>query len=177
MDIFLFSVNLKLAFFLAFLFLFIIPIFLIKYKNKKLVLTYLLIYLFMLLGGVLLKVSITNSNIYFSLLITNKWFNNPLYIASFAKLGIIINIFLLFPLGVIIPLLSTKQSKIGLKSAIYGMFASLLIETLQFSLPIRRFPELLDILNNTISVILGYMYYCILSKLLFRGEKYDRLSK
>lgn len=176
MNILLFEFNLKLAFLFAFIFLFIIPIFLIQKGNRSLGYIYLYLYFLMLMPGVFLNVDISKDLISFSLLHTTKWFNNQPSLAFFDPLMIIINLLLLFPLGAIFPIISKTKKNLTPKIILLGFLVTFSIELLQFSLPIRRYPELLDIINNVISVILGYQYYLII-KLLSRGVKHDQLSK
>lgn len=176
MNIFLFSFDIKLAFLFAFLFLFVVPIFLIKANKVRLSKIYLLLFFFLLIPGVLLNVEINSKYISFSWLYTQNWATNTPSIAFFDPLMIIINILLLFPLGVIAPILVKNDKKAFLKIIFLGFLTSFSIELLQFLLPIRRYPELLDIINNVISVILGYEYYIIV-KLLSRGENYDKLPQ
>ena len=177
MNLFLFKFDIHLAFILAFIFIFVAPILIIKLNKKPLTICYLFTYLLLLFLGVLLDVSIDNNSISFSLLITSKWFNNKLSIAYFDTLLIFINILLLFPLGTIFPLLKKNKLNNYLFSLIIGFSTSLLIEFLQFSLPIIRYGELLDIINNTFSVILGYQYYLLINYYFIRSEKNDRISK
>jgi len=160
MNIHLFSINIILGFGLAFIFLFILPFFITR--KKCLTLTYFFIYIALLVLGVFTGISIHNNQISFSLLITNKWFNNEWIIASFGKLNIIINIFLCFPLGVAPQVLLKKPS--FLKIISIGILFTFSIEFLQFTLPIYRNPELFDLLTNTLSVILGFYYYLIIKK-------------
>lgn len=175
MTIFLFSLNLKIVFVISLFFLFIVPI-LLKFISKKwLYITYLIIYTIILILGVFLDVSISDSSVKLSILFTNKWANNNLSFFYINSISILINLFLLFPYGFFLPLISNKFT--FLKLIIIGLFMSLFVEILQFLLPIIRYPEVLDVINNVISVILGYIYYLLISKSLTRGEKNDRLSK
>lgn len=176
MSFFLFSLDLYVGFVLASIFLFLIPFILIIKKNRIMINIYFITYLLILSLGVFGYIKLSYTNISFNILITKEWFNNPLTIATFEPLGILINLFLLFPLGIIIPSLS--KSKLNLyKVILMGFFTSFSIELLQFSLPILRYPELLDIINNTISVILGYLYYLLILNWQERRVSHDQLSK
>ncbi len=159
------------------IFLFIIPIFLFIFSKKRRLfyILYLLLYSLLLFFGVLLEVKIYNHIITFSLTITEAWFDKNISLAFFDPLSILINLFLLFPYGVIIPKLTYKRQLI--KVIITCIVVSIYIEFLQFSLPIKRSCELLDILNNLISGILGYLYYLLLRKIRYRSELDDKLSK
>lgn len=172
MNVFLFSIDLRLFFLIMFLFIFVIPLFL---KRKTFVILYLSIYFLVLSLGVFFDITLTKESISFSLLLTKIWANNPISIAYFNSLSVLINLFLLFPLGFICPIVIKKCTII--KIIILGTVVSFTIEFLQFLLPIIRYPEVLDIINNTISVILGYMYYLLVNKIFRRGEYYDKLSQ
>lgn len=156
-----------------FIFAFIFPIFLV-FKSKRLLnIIYLIGYSIILFLGLFLDVKINYSSIYINLYFDNKWFNSPFIVASFSPLSLLINLFLLFPITSILPLLFKNITYI--KIIILGFLTSLTIEFIQFALPINRYPELLDILNNTISAILGYIYYLILKSI--RSGVNDKLSK
>lgn len=177
MELFLFSFDLKLAFTLAFIYIFIFPIIIFFTKRRKIwVYTYLATYIFLLILGVFTNVDFNSSNVSFTLLITSDWANNTINIAYFNFISILINLFLLFPLGVILSFLF-KSNKKFYKIILFGIFTSISIEFLQFLLPIIRYPELLDVLTNTISVILGYLYYLVIEKALNRSDIYDKLPK
>lgn len=172
-SIHLFSIDFKIALIFTIAFFFLFPIIVIFKKRKIFIYSYFICYLFLLLAGVLLDITINYQTITLNILITNRWFSNTPIIANFSTLGILINLILLFPLGIIIPLLNSKLRIY--KIILLGVSLSLLIEILQFSLPIKRYPELLDIINNTISVILGYMYYLFTHKI--GGRTHDRIPK
>lgn len=172
MNIFLFSIDLKLFFLIMFSFIFVVPLFL---KRKLFVISYLSVYFLILCLGVFLDITLTKESISFSLLLTNTWASNSISIAYFNPLSVLINLFLLFPIGFICPFI-IKNCNIA-KVIIIGVIVSFTIEFLQFLLPIIRYPEVLDIINNTISVILGYMYYLLVNRAFHRGEKYDKLSQ
>ena len=158
MLIFLFSLNIYFCFFLAFIFIFLLPI-LIK-KNKKLIIAYFFVYLFILSLGVFSKISFQGNYIHFYFLSTPNWFNNNFIIAHFDNFMVFINLFLTFPIGVIFHYLYKTDLN---KTLLLGILFSLSIELLQLTLPIIRTPELLDILTNTIGTILGF-YYCLILK-------------
>lgn len=173
----LFSLNLPLAISLAFIFFFILPILFEFIENKKpYLIIYLTIYFCILILGVFTSVTLTSSRIYFDLLITKNWASNKLTIANFSPPLVIINLFLLFPLGYTYTRLSKSKSAFY-KLIFLGFLVSLFIEFCQFLLPIVRYPEVLDVLNNTISVILGCLYCLLITKIRNRGVRHDWLSK
>ena len=165
---FLFSLNFYSFIILGFIFVIIFPLIISKLNKKILWKIYFFIYFLLLLIGVFSFIKFDYQTIKFFLLIDTSY-TKSWSIASFDHFGILVNLFLLFPLGVSIPHFNRKLSfaKIGG----IGLFTSTSIEILQFILPIVRYPELLDIINNTFSVILGYTYY-----LLIRRVNHDWIS-
>lgn len=176
MDLHLFSLNILYGFVIWFMVFFVIPILIIKKKNTQTINLYLLLYLLLLLLGVLLDIEIYNNNINFSLLIDNQWCSGLITLGYFHPITIILNIFLLFPLGFIYPIKHNPHKNIYIKILFLAFVISLTIESLQFILPINRTFEILDIINNTLSALLGYFYYIIISRI-FRGDAYDQLPK
>lgn len=175
MEVFLLSIKLEICYCLMIFLFFIIPFFIAKLKNKYFTFSYMFIYYLFLIIGVLFKVTFDSSKVYISLLYTKTWFNNSFSLAFLDPLSVILNILLLFPIGFTFPIFNKYHSY--KKIILFSFFVSLSIEILQFSLPIQRYPELLDILNNTFSGILGYQYYFIINTLMFRGEYNGKLSK
>lgn len=76
---------------------------------------------------------------------------------------IVINIFMLVPMGLATYNLSNKHRL--LKAVLFGLLTGAFIETMQFILPIARSPQLTDIILNTISSLVGAVYALVLSKL------------
>ena len=175
MNVFLLSLNINWVIILGFIFLFIIPLFLIKINKKILYKTYIFTYTILLFFGVLSDISIKNNTMFISLVTTEKIANNFLSISYVNIYNITINLLLFFPFGVTLPLINKNCTL--LKLIIFSLFLSIFIEFLQFLLPIIRYPEVLDVITNIISVILGYIYYLLISKSLFRSDKNDKLSK
>lgn len=158
MNLYLFSLNIYLCLLLAFVFLLLIPIAI--RKSKKLICLYFFVYLIALVFGVFSKIRIEDNLIHFSLLTTNRWFNNKFIFAHFDDLMVIINLFLTFPIGVVFYYLYKTDLN---RTILLGVLFSLSIELFQLSLPIIRTPEILDILTNTTGTILGF-YYCLIIK-------------
>ncbi|PGC62593.1 VanZ family protein [Bacillus toyonensis] len=88
---------------------------------------------------------------------------------------IIVNIGMLFPLGVLLPLFSNVFQKIKwmLTSAI---IASLLIEILEFTMQ-RGSMELVDLLHNILGMMLGYSVLNIVLILLKKKETHAQMMK
>jgi glycopeptide antibiotics resistance protein len=175
MNLFLFLFDLKLCLFIAFIFMFVIPVFLILSTNKKITFFYLLIYSLLLSIGVFFNVEFHSNKVFVSIIYTKKWLNNNPSYAFLNPLSIIINILLLFPFGSVLAIIKNNISY--RKILVFSLLISFFIEFFQFLLPIRRYPELLDIINNTFSGILGYQYYLIIKKITIRGEENDKLPE
>ena len=69
---------------------------------------------------------------------------------------------MLFPIGAFV--LSQTQKKTLLKTILTALLVSVIIEFLQFALPINRTTELFDIVLNTLSGVIGYAYFYLLLK-------------
>ena len=85
---------------------------------------------------------------------------------------IVINIFMLVPIGLATYNLSNKHRL--LKAILFGLLTGAFIETMQFILPIARSPQLTDIILNTISSLIGAVYALVLSKLKRQNKEQAR---
>jgi len=83
---------------------------------------------------------------------------------------VLINLFMLFPIGFIVYVFS--KDKPFLKTIIITLLVSLIIETLQFVLPIHRNTEILDIILNFLSGVISASYCHLLSKLKFKKTQH-----
>ena len=129
--------------------------------------------------GVFFDVKINKTTVSVSFFHDMDWFNTTFTFAYFSLKAIFVNLILLFPYGAILPQISKKKISL-FRITIIGFLISLFIEINQYILPINRYSELLDIINNTISIILGYYYYKLLSLMLYlfkQGDRDDKLSK
>ena len=93
---------------------------------------------------------------------TGEWFKLNFVVASFEWLNIFLNLVMIFPIGAFV--FSQSKSNVLIKTILMSFLISFCIETLQFILPINRTTEILDIILNTISGIIGYIYYYLLLK-------------
>ena len=149
MNQFLFSLDIYLGFLIWFLIIFIFPILVVKIQNKHLLNLYFSIYLALLSFGVLMNVEISTNAIYFSLLVdSNRWFHGNIIVGYFNFITVILNIFLLFPVGFIYPIKLNHKKNTYVQILILSLVISLTIESLQFILPINRTLEILDNKNN-----------------------------
>ncbi len=99
----------------------------------------------------------------------SKEFSFDLFPSNFEDF--IINILMLVPFGGFIYCLSKKRGDKRILNAIYlGLLFSIVIELLQFFMPISRSPQLSDILLNTISSLIGAVIFMFLT--LLRNEIY-----
>ena len=170
------TIELNIFIITILLFMFLLPVFLIKHNTKLSKFLCLSIYIISLIFGLFTQARVINNTIYFDLVFDTLWGNALLNTAYFNSFNILMNLLLLFPLGTFFPLFARKKSNFLLKIGIRGLITSSAIETLQFILPINRVPEILDVITNTISAILGYLYFLFIS-MIIRGETNDKLSK
>lgn len=119
------------------------------------------LFLLVLLVGVLGKIEIgkTYSNITFDF--SGEWANKKIG-TSFdtTKTDFLINIAMLVPVGQLVCLISKiKRSRFGVLFAVVaGGFCGVLIETMQFVLPVMRSVQFSDVVYNTVSAVIGYLF-------------------
>ncbi len=163
------EINLILAIILGVIFIIILPsIAILVFINNKHILKILSIIafiLFIILLSVLVfgKVSLENGNIVLKFQTNNKWFSMYFLWGSFTKSNILLNIVMLLPVGAFILCLNTRHGFI--KTILLSLLISVVIEVLQFILPIQRTTEVLDLVLNTVSGIIGYAYFYFVFKL------------
>ena len=87
-------------------------------------------------------------------------------IAQSLTIQIIVNIFMLAPLGFLLPFITTR------KPILYGILFSLFIEILQY-LTKRGYFEIDDIIHNTIGLLIGYGFYQLTTKYFELRRKKD----
>ena len=101
------------------------------------------------------------------------WASEQIYFNVFniSAFDLLVNIVMLIPVGVIFTLFYYyRNSKFSIKKLIIcllliGLASGLFIETMQFILPIERTIQLSDVLLNTISCMLGGLYFLILLRI------------
>lgn len=168
------EINLILAIVLFIIFVILLPsvaIFILINKKQLLKIfgiVFFILYLIVLGSLVFGDVSFKNGNLILKFTTNTKWFNMYFVWGSFTKSNLLLNIIMLFPVGAFVLALNTKHSFI--KTIVFSFVISFTIEVLQFVLPIQRTTEVLDILLNTLSGILGYLYYFLIYKF---AKKYE----
>lgn len=157
------QINLILAF-IIFLILFIVfPVLtIVVFFNHKKVLkiigiTAFVLYCIMLSILVFGKVTINDGYVNIDFSNSSSWFSSYFTWADFGKANILYNLVMLFPISAFV--MSQTDKNIFLKTVLISFIISLLIETLQFVLPVVRSTELFDIITNVISGIIGYLFF------------------
>ena len=144
----------------------VIMMFMIK-KNKKLKIFawgFLGVFLSILIVGVLGKIDITKETVYIGFDFSQKWCNKIInFKFNNIKLDKLINICMLMPGGEVVFLnAKVKNKNMGfIFSIVIGIITGLVIETLQFILPVSRSVQLSDAIYNCISCVIGYLYLAI----------------
>lgn len=103
------------------------------------------------------RVSIKNNVASLTFETNSKWFSSYFIWGSFGKTNVIYNLIMFFPVSAFI--ISQTKNKIFLKTLLTSFIMTIIIESFQFILPIVRNTEVLDIVLNTISGIIGYLYF------------------
>ncbi len=148
---------------------------LIKDKSKVKILTAILtiLYVVVLVLGVTSKVVFDAEHVVIKFEYGTDWCNKFINWNIFSgKLGdIAINIVLLFPLGATVNVFSKGTlGKVALKCAIVGCIVGLLIECSQFVFPVTRSVQLSDVILNTLSAVLGGLYYYLICRINYRKQ-------
>ncbi len=156
------TVSLGFAITMAVVFMFLVPTVLMLFLShtkwfKWLTLCLGLAYFCVLIIGVFGKVDIADT-------VSVSFENNGMWFSAFNFIlfnssisNFLINIFMFFPLAVIIFAFFKKH--LFLKTVILAFCLSIFIETMQFVLPISRTVELTDIIFNTLSGIISFLYF------------------
>lgn len=121
------------------------------------------IYFAFLFVGTSAEVTLSNNVVSAHYVFNNKWFDFRFGFGSIGFVNIVVNIFLLFPIGYIVFAFSKKHNL--LKCVLFALLISLLIETYQWILPVPRGTEIIDLLLNTASGFVAYCYCKILNLL------------
>ena len=133
---------------------------LIKNEKIKKIVTIILfsLYCAVLFVGVFGVINFSKNNVHISFNFTNRWASKNInWGFNITKFDLIINLVMLFPVGMLTYFLLQKRrflTKI-LLLIVVGLMTGLLIETCQFILPIYRSVQLTDVLLNTASVLAG----------------------
>lgn len=175
------SLSIPLILIVGILSYFVIPFILLCCCKGRLTSTIIWIlfavYIVVLLCGVLSKYNIVDRDyiLYFDF----GYYSNKAINWRFWKVGIVdvlINIIMLIPIGqVIAHFVKTKsKTKVLIVLLVSGLLSGIVIETLQYILPINRSVQLSDVIFNIISVVLGglniWLYEWIIKKL-FKSKR------
>lgn len=129
---------------------------------KRLTVVLFFVYLCLLFVGTTATVGIENLDAVIGFDFSNDWFSLSFVAFGLGKLNIILNLFLLFPVGYVVFLFSKKHRV--LKTILVAFFMSLIIETYQWILPINRNTEIFDVILNTASGLISAMYCKLISR-------------
>lgn len=162
------TINFYFALVIVFFFMLVLPttlVFALKHKPKVLkwcIAVLFVIYLLLLFVGTAGKINLKNNTLKIDFNFTNDWFSLYFSWFSFSKTNVLINLFLLFPVGYVVFTHSEKHQ--FFKTVLLALFISLLIEIYQWILPIHRNTELSDVLFNMISGLISAIYCNLLLK-------------
>ena len=167
------------------IFYFIIPLLvLIFVKNSKIkkvcAIVGLAIFIPILLAGVFCdSYSLEPGKIEVAFKVSGGWCNKA-FDCSFRILDkgdFYLNAIMLFPIGIVIAVFSKKPI---LWSLIWGLIVGTFLETMQFVLPIDRYPQFQDLFLNALGVVMGGAYVCLINmfkKLLFTHMTKSKINK
>ena len=163
------TINFYFALVLVLFFMLVLPttlVFALKHKPKILkwcILILFVVYLLLLFVGTAGKISLKNNILKINFNFTKEWFSLYFLWFSFSRTNLLINLFLLFPVGYLVYTFCEKHKFI--KTILLALLISVVVEIYQWVLPIHRNTELSDILFNTISGLISAIYCNLLLKL------------
>lgn len=162
----------KINFFLAALVMFVLmviipPIILKIFRSKPRVIKILsiclgIVYAVLLVIGTTADVSMKNHIVSIKYPNSAAWFSMRFAVLNGGIAHILINLVLLFPIGYLVYVFSSKHC--FFKTVLVSLGVSIIIETYQFILPINRSTELADLIFNTLSGVLSATYCEILKR-------------
>lgn len=137
---------------------------------KTLAIVFISFYILLLIVGVFSDCSISSSKIFIGFKPVTIWGGKTINLRfwHFSKIDLIINLFLLAPIGEVLALALIKNNK-NIKKIFFilficGLCVGLFIETVQFFIPYSRSVQLSDVFFNTASMMLGGGAYILLLK-------------
>ncbi len=161
---------------LGLIFYFALTLVFLFFKDKvKIILfnIWFVLFLVVLIVGVFGKLDINKNFTNITFDFSAYWFNKSINFSfkNITKFDLLINLFMLIPVGVYFDFILTKQkfSKRLVIVLFIGLGFGLGIEFCQFMLPIQRGVQLSDALLNAASVIIGYLIF-ELYRLIFKKK-------
>lgn len=169
------TINLYLALSLTIVLMVVLPTTLfITLKNKPKTLKIcagimFFVYLIFLFIGTTGSISLNGPKLSIALNYNKEWFSLDFAWFEISKTNTLINLFLLFPIGFVVYTFTNKKQ--FLKTILFSLLLSIIIELYQWVLPIHRNTELSDIIFNTISGVISAIYLEVLTKLTDKKDK------
>lgn len=165
---------------------FVLPFGIWCFKNNKikniLTIVFFCLYLVVLFCGVFGKLSIDEKVVKIDFEFTEQWCAKAIRWSptNIGKFDLIINLVMLFPVGMLIYYFSrSKKWWVKLLFLIgFGLLTGVLIETFQFILPISRSVQLSDALLNMTSTFIGGLiawgYIWFIDKIIHKNSLYSQ---
>lgn len=189
-----FSINLYLAIALLIFFFVIYPLiimFLLRDNFNVLKIVSIIsfaLYLILLATLVFGDVSTKNNMFNVKLFADANWFSMDFCWASFNYKNILYNIIMMFPISAFVLVITKSivlqynqfvkvQKKVFLLTILLAFCISFLIELFQFILPVSRTTEVLDLIINTFSGVLGYAFFAFLILIYKKGQSKKQTAK
>jgi glycopeptide antibiotics resistance protein len=166
---------------LLIIFLVLAPLVIIFVQNqtifKTIIITLFIFYLIVLFANTTGSMRFQNNSVTIEVILKGGWFDKeilmtwiPNEFGDFYR-----NIIMFVPLGTFTTLIKPSSfKKTMLITVIVAFCTSFLIEFLQFMLPIHRWPQISDVIFNTLSAIIGAIFAFICLKIkgkIFKNKK------
>lgn len=162
--------NTILVFVILIVFYFLVPVLALFLRDndkiyRKFRAIYLSLFFIVLIIGVLGKIDLNKNVVYIGFDFSSGFFNKTI-ITKFPKFkfDIYINLIMLLPIGEFVFIENLKKGKFfsEFDSFLYGVLIGIVIEFLQFVLPVDRLVQISDIIYNGISSLIGFIIFSLI---------------
>ena len=138
----------------------------VKNKNtlKILAIIYTVIFIILLYLCVTIDVDMDFDKVEITFRVGTEWCSKSINwkpISGDIK-DITVNIAMLFPIGLIVNVFGSNLKYNVIKCAIIGFCIGVSIECVQYIFPVMRYVQLSDLLLNTLSAVIGGIYFAII---------------
>lgn len=158
------------------LFYMVIPIIIwIFFRNSKFgkiaVSILCVMFLIVLFWAITSRISVADRTINVAIDFTNYWFNKKLNFSllKIDKVDFLINITMLIPIGLVVVFFNRKTFKNKIINLlVVGVIFGIILESLQYILPVYRSVQLSDVVLNALSVLIGGVMGILYDKIFIR---------
>ena len=148
--------------------------------GKLIVIVFTVLFSVILYFGITSRISINKDLVTVAIDYSGNWCDKviKLNVLSVDIVDLIINLIMLIPIGLVVAYFLKRKVVYKLAiAAVVGLLIGLILESIQFILPVYRSPQLTDIILNMVSVVIGCCIGIVYDKLYYklRREKWRNI--